>query len=350
MGNKMTEELEVKIKDLFKGLEGKKVAIWIAGLDPDSMGSATALKHIAKQFKAESVIWSENYLAHPQNHTMKNSLDIVVHNSNDEKYDHADYDKAFCVDCVPSMLPCENIDVIIDHHPKNFDSSTLSKYEIVDIRSNAACGSIIYNWMEVLGVMDTLSDEEGAIVATSLLFAIHNDSDGLVSKELQKIDFEAYMGLHKFCDLQKLNNILNYQIPRYYLEAQAESMKPENTHILNTTYISCVGYLPKSRRDVLAQLSDNYVRLDGINTAIVFAIVDGNLEGCCRSSDVALNLHTFTQNIFGKEFSGGKLSKSAGKVPLGFLQADEHTDKNLRDKILEAVKAKVLSLIEKEVG
>ena len=206
-----------------------------------------------------------------------------------------------------------------------------------------------FDWIRNFDLVDSLNSEEGSLIASAISLAVFNDTDSLTSEDIKELDFEAYSVLHKYCDVAKVKNVLAYPIPRYFLEAEAEAIKDENTTIINTTYICCVGYLSASRRDILAQLSDKYVRLEGISTAIVFAVVEGNLEGCCRSSDVSLNLHEFTQKIFGKEYSGGKMSKSAGKVPLGFLSVDDHTSEDIKNKILEAVKVKILSIIKKEL-
>ncbi len=341
-------------KIIMEKLQGHKAAIWMAGPDPDAIGSAVGLQWLLKQRGIVSDIWYSGVISHPQNRTMVNLLNVKLSNALEDDYNADAYMTKFCIDCTPKNINFpkgidEDIDVIIDHHPKNLKSE--EGYQFVDMRSTGSCGSIIYDWIKHFNLVGKLGeDEEGMDVATSLVLAVFNDTDSLTSEDIQALDFEAYQNLHKCCDISKYKNTLNYPIPKYFPEVKMEAMKPENTHTLNTTHISCVGYLPANRRDILAQISDENVRLEGISTSIVFAIIDGYLEGCCRSSDVTLNLHAFTQNIFGKEFSGGKFSKSAGKVPLGFLKPDENTDEKLKGKILEAVKAKVLSLIEKEVG
>ncbi len=341
-------------KKIMEGLQGKRAAIWMAGPDPDAIGSAIGLQWLLKKKDIVSDIWYCGVISHPQNRTMVNLLNVKLSNALEDDYDADNYTTKFCVDCTPSNINFpkgvdKKIDVIIDHHPKNLKSE--DGFLFVDMRSTGSCGSIIYDWIKHFELLDKLEEDEEAITAsTAILLAVFNDTDSLVSEDTQELDFEAYQTLHKYCDISKFKSILDYPIPRYFMDIKMESMRPENTHIINTTHISCVGYLSANKRDILAKISDDNVRLEGISTSIVFAIIDGNLEGCCRSSDVALNLHEFTQKIFGKEFSGGKFSKSAGKVPLGFLQPDENTDEELKSKILEAVRAKVLSLIEKEVG
>jgi nanoRNase/pAp phosphatase (c-di-AMP/oligoRNAs hydrolase) len=350
-GSEMMKDIEKKIME---GLEGHKAAIWMAGPDPDAIGSAVGLQWLLKQKGIVADIWYSGVISHPQNRTMVNLLNVKLSNALEDDYDADSYKTKFCVDCTPKNINFPKnidgtIDVIIDHHPKNLKSE--EGFLFVDMRSTGSCGAIIYDWIKHFDLAERLGDdEEGVDVSTSILLAVFNDTDSLTSEDIQALDFEAYQSLHKYCDISKFKNTLAYPIPKYFLDVKMEAMRSENTHTLNTTHISCVGYLSANRRDILAQISDENVRLEGISTSIVFGIIDGNLEGCCRSSDVALNLHAFTQSIFGKEFSGGKFSKSAGKVPLGFLRPDENTGEELRGKILEAVKAKVLSLIEKEVG
>lgn len=336
------------MQQTLENFKNKNVAIWVAGPDPDAIGSAMGLQWLLRKYGATAGIWFSGVVSHAQNRTMVNLLNVTLHNFTEWEQNKDDYDKIFCVDCTPKNLPIESVDIIIDHHPKNLESE--DGYELVDMRSTGSCASILYDWIKEADMLNSLEDEEGAVVASALLLGVFNDTDSLTSEDIQPLDFEAYQVLHKYCDVVKVKSVLAYPLPRYFLEAEAESMKPENTEIINTTFISCVGYVPASRRDILAQLSDKYARLEGISTAIVFAVVDGFLEGCCRSSDVSLNLHEFTQKIFGKEFSGGKFSKSAGKVPLGFLSVDDNADEDIKAKVMEAVKAKVLTLIKKEVG
>lgn len=333
------------VEKLLAQLDSKRASIWIEGPDPDAIGSAIGLQWLLKQYNCESDIWFRGVVSHNQNRTMVNVLAVTLRNYDEDDYVATDYEQAFCVDCTPKTLP-EAIDVCIDHHPKNV--SHADKCSLIDMRTTGSCGSVIYDWICLMNQTDNLVDEEGERVSSALLLAIFNDTDSLTSEDMKELDFTAYQNLHQKCDINKVKKVLAYPIPKYFLEAEAESIKPENTTLINTTYISCVGYISTSKRDVLAQLADKYARLEGVSTSIVFAVVGSNLEACFRSSDVSLDLHAFTQKILGKEYSGGKQGKAAGRVPLGFL-ASEGDDSETRDRVLDAVKAKMLTIIKKEV-
>jgi nanoRNase/pAp phosphatase (c-di-AMP/oligoRNAs hydrolase) len=84
-------------------------------------------------------------------------------------------------------------------------------------------------------------------------------------------------------------------------------------------------------------LSEERARVEGIETAFVFAIIGDSIEVSVRSVGLSVDVNALCQKIFGKQVAGGKMGAGAAKIPLGFLALDG-ADETVRQKMWEAVK------------
>ena len=309
----------------------QKVAIFTGIPDPDSIGAALGMKLLIDRLcgAACDIIYSGE-VSHPQNKTLINILNIQMLRQQEvlavnDKPLVSRYDKIVFVDCVPrekwtQELP---IAVVIDHHKANYENA-----DFVDIRQVGACCSMVANYLQAANIdlASNMNEEELSKVATAMLFGVKTDTHDLMSENVTNVDFEAYQYLVRYVDRDDLVPIINYQLPAYYFEIRRRLEKEENRQIQGAFFVGGVGFLSAARRDSLPMLADERVRMEGITTAIIFALVEDCLEASVRSNNAAIDVNSFCQNIFGKEFAGGKHGAGAAKIPLGVLAVDSLTE------------------------
>jgi nanoRNase/pAp phosphatase (c-di-AMP/oligoRNAs hydrolase) len=280
--------------------------------DPDSLASALGLQWLLEvRFGMAADIIAKGEVSHPQNQTMKNVLDIRLSDKGRRPYE--DYDVVFVVDTVPQNTGFQEeipeFHVILDHHHFELD------FPIADIRQCGACSSIVWEYLTHYGV--DWATERGVQVATALLFGIRNDTAGLLSENTAMLDIKAQGDLISKVDRKRLQEIIQYSFPSYLYDLRCTAV--ENKVVKDSMLISSLGILTRKKRDALPIIADEFMRMEGVETVVVHAVVGDYLEASVRSKNSSISVHDFCQKIFGSEYAGGKTGAGGAKRPLGFL-------------------------------
>jgi len=345
----------VEMDNLFSGLGvKKKVAIFTHSTpDPDSIGSAVGMQWLlAKKYSLVADIFHMGEISHSENRTMCNVLSVVMYPAADFEKNKDDYERVIVVDATLANVGVPGLaaDMIVDHH--DIKSTKEEAIVLSDIRPlNGSSCSIVYEYIEKSGCEFTMAEED-KIVATAMLYGIRKDTDVLVSEKVSELDFHAYQALTKFIDKQKISLIQAYPHPSYFWELECQVIRSENITQVNTAYIVYAGIVAPLRRDFLPYFADKLYRLEGVSTSIVFAIVGEAVEVSVRTSDVSLNLGSFLEKMFGKEFSGAKSKSGQGgaKIPLGLFSLTNVDDPEVRKNVSDAVEARFTHLVTKELS
>ena len=98
-----------------------------------------------------------------------------------------------------------------------------------------------------------------------------------------------------------------------------------------------MGIIPSKHRDMIADMADEMVTWEDVNTAIVFAMVDGSrIEGSVRTKASSVSVPTLCQDLAGKHGKGGgKLGKGAYRYELAGASVDEDEDEDIKRKAWE---------------
>lgn len=305
-----TQKLDTYLKQ--KTIETRAIITMQTTPDPDSMASALGLQWILDSiYGIQAEIIAKDPISHPQNLTMRNVLDIPIKEKS--KYDLSSYDLVCVVDTVPQNTGFENdfnnFDIVLDHHQFELD------LPITDIRSCGSCSSIVWSYLEDFGV--DWGTEKGIQVATALMFGVLNDTHDLLSENTNSLDTDAHAHLISKVDRKKLSEILNYSIPSYFYDLRGLAV--ENKIIQDSMLISSLGTLTRKKRDALPLIADEFMRMEGVETVVVHAIIDDYVVASVRSKNSSINVHDFCQRIFGPKHAGGKPGAGGAKTPLGFL-------------------------------
>jgi nanoRNase/pAp phosphatase (c-di-AMP/oligoRNAs hydrolase) len=108
-----------------------------------------------------------------------------------------------------------------------------------------------------------------------------------------------------------------------------------NKHIEGTYLISDVGFIHD--RDTLPQAADHLLKLEGINTVLVFGMTEDKIHLSARSKDIRMNIGEVIQRAFGDIGSaGGHQRSAAAQIPLGIFMGlkDKATLLKLADEAI----------------
>ena len=323
----------------FKGQKAKsKAAIVMQPVpDPDALGSALGVQWLLEvRYGILADIFSVDDVSHPQNQTAVNVLDIRV--KDQYHLDPEQYDVFIVVDTVPQNTgfgdKIEHFHVIIDHH--KFEISS----DFVDIRSVGACSTMVWQYLDHFEF--DFTSERGQQIATALLFGIRNDTGGLLSENTSTVDMEAHSKLMSFVDRKKLHEITHYSIPSYIYELRSKAA--DGKVVKDSVLISGLGMLSSKKRDALPIIADEFLRMEGIETVVVFAVIGDFVEASVRSHNSSVNVHDFCQQVFGADYAGGKSGAGGASVPMGFLYNQTDAE-GLRNEICEVAQRVITARI-----
>ena len=165
-------------------------------------------------------------------------------------------------------------------------------------------------------------------LASALLIGIRTDTKEMGSENVSVEDFEAWQQLYQYSEIEKVQKIINYDKPRYYYDKIVEMNKENNSTEIDGTFIGGVGLCSAKQRDVIAMLADEYLRMSGISTTIIFSLIDRQyIEVSMRTQLSSVNVKNFLQKIFGEKFAGGTSYQGGAKIKIsdffGKLEDDE---------------------------
>jgi nanoRNase/pAp phosphatase (c-di-AMP/oligoRNAs hydrolase) len=322
---------KIDFKELI-GDEVKEIPIVIHNMpDPDAISSAMGIRAIlhAHGYKPGPILFSGE-VSHPQNRSMLTLLNID-YIKNISEFDPVPGTKVILVD-TNSLGPESNqqdIDpdsvivlAVIDHHKGKHPNGAK-----VDCRFVGSCASIVWEYLKDISY--DFGSDEGKILATALVTGICTDTDTLMSDNACDIDFKAFQDLKPNVDKVKLNGIMRYPLPPYLFELRQKAFQEENKRLEESTMVSGIGVIAQAKRDALPIIADEFLRMTGVTTAVVFAIIKEDeeyIDICVRSKNQTVDVGGFLQKVFGT--GGGKHGAGRARIPLGFFSTEGSPDVN----------------------
>jgi nanoRNase/pAp phosphatase (c-di-AMP/oligoRNAs hydrolase) len=328
--NSATPAVGVKLYDTGKSqalletlekISGKNLLICIKGYpDPDNLATSMALRWMARQFSINSTILHFEEISHYENRALVKKLDIDIEHYTEE-IDLAKYDYFAVNDSqnpeLPVQLPkeCELL-VFVDHH-KNLGTV---KSVFTDIREDVGSTSAIY--CEYLSNSRFKFDGEAAEevkIATALMHGIRTDTDNFVNAT--SADYKGSEFLTRYIDKELLALISQQSIPARTMDLTQVALQRKD--IRGNFMFSGVGYVRDEDRDGIGQCSDYLLHREGIDTVIVFGVVNGQtIDGSLRTKSHTLDPDKWLKDIFGKDpkgihYGGGRKDKGGFQIPVG---------------------------------
>ncbi|WP_440005773.1 DHH family phosphoesterase [Halomicrococcus sp. SG-WS-1] len=296
--------------------------------DPDCIASALALVAIADFAGVETsdVLYGGD-ISHQQNRAFVNLLDVPMERL--VNVDLHDYEGMAFVDHAvpgghvelgPEVVP----DVVVDHHPSEEQVDTT----FVDVRESVGATTTIF-----VGYLEELGIDPDARLASALLFALHRERIDYLRHPTVN-EYEAALSVYPNADIDLLDQLYGASFTPSTVDAIAEGIRNRTQRGASLT--SCIGRT--SERDALVQVADYLQNIEGVDTVLVFGIVNDAVEMSARSIDPRVDVGDVLVEAFGDVGSAGGHTDMAGaSIPLG-LFADVDADV---DELVEFVSRRV---------
>ncbi|GAB7017440.1 DHH family phosphoesterase [Halostagnicola bangensis] len=285
--------------------------------DPDCLASALALKRIARaQELSEIDIVYGGEISHQQNRAFVNMLNVGIEPLREVSMAEDD-----CLAFVDHSVPGRNTqlpkaiepDIVVDHHP---DGDVDARF--VDIRTNYGATATIF--------VEYCFDLELSIstrLASALLFALHRERLDFVREPTER-EYEAALAVYPEADLEMLEQLYGSAFSPATIDAIGHAISTRTRR--GSSLAAGVGRT--SETDALPQAADYLLNLEGVDTVLVYGIVDGTIRMSARSIDPRIQAGKTLMKAFGELGTvGGHHDMAGGHIDLG-LFADVAGDEN----------------------
>ncbi|ERH08970.1 MAG: exopolyphosphatase-related protein [halophilic archaeon J07HX64] len=311
--------------------------------DPDCLASALALGRIASVAGIDEhhILYSGD-ISHQQNRAFVNLLDIDL-----QPFDAAtvvDRPEGSLLAFVDHSIPGANnrvpdgtaLDIVIDHHP-----AEAIEARFVDHREELGAAATI-----LTQYVHTLEMEPDDTLATALLFAIRRETLNFL-RGVTREEYDAAAYLNEYTDQGLLRELSNPSVSGATIDAIATAIGNRTTKA--SVLISHVGRTRE--RDAVPQGADYLATLEGVQTAIVFGVVDDTIHLSARSSDPRVHVGDALDAAFADVGSaGGHYDVAGGEIPLGIFADYESDSLQLLDIVEQVVTARLVAELDLDDG
>lgn len=325
-------------KDLAAALQahrGERLLVLLTGYpDPDNIGAGLALQHLAEPYDIETTLLSFHEVSHQENRALVKRLAVDLH-LYDDRFDLDPYSLYAFVDTAKTDTPIheeladKTFLAFVDHHKKVGDVAAA----FVDVREDAGSTCAIFaEYLRSAHPEGLDPNDPGHLrLATALMHGIRSDTAALL--RASQIDFEACAFLWAAVDHALLKRISAQSLSPAVMDMIQAAL--ERKRVYDNFLFSDVGFVRKEHRDGIPQAADFLLSREGIDTALVFGIVDGRtIDGSLRTRSDTINPDSFLKKTFGideergSHYGGGNIrDKGAFQIPIGFLA--QHKDREM---------------------
>jgi nanoRNase/pAp phosphatase (c-di-AMP/oligoRNAs hydrolase) len=312
-----TQRIYEEVKEHFADAE--RVAILMQDdPDPDAIGSGLALRQVLGRNKQTAPLVTFGRVTRPENIAMVKLLEIEMERVTAKTL--RKFDRIAVVDLQPPHLahPPEAIDLVIDHHPEQFNYRS----HIKDIRPGYGATSSIL--MEYLRCADATI---GTRLATAMLYGIKSDTF-LLTRDANEWDVEAFSYLYPLANQNLMRRIERPELPPAALDALSLALK--NRKVIDKVAFVHLGRV--ERDDLIPQIADFSLQFEGIEWAFVSGIFDMNYIISVRNVGYVRAAGRVMKNAFENIGSaGGHSSMAKAIIPLAKIATKWDIDpRNLR--------------------
>src|SRR5437762_2249324 len=271
--------------------------------DPDAIASGLALRQVLGRNKQTTPLGSFGRVTRPENIPMVRLLEIEIEKVT--KHALKNFDRIAVVDLQPPHLanPPEEIDLVIDHHPEQFNY----KSHIKDIRPSYGATSTV-----LLEYLLCANSVIGTRLATAMLYGIKSDTFAL-SREVNEWDVEAFLYLYPLANQNLMRRIERPELPPAALDALSLALK--NRRVIDKVAFVHLGRV--ERDDLIPQMADFSLSFEGIEWALVSGVFEANYIISVRNVGYVRAAGRVLKEAFGDLGSaGGHASMAKAIIPM----------------------------------
>ena len=329
-----------RLRSTMKAGDGRVAILIHDNPDPDAVSSAAALAEIAKKEGIETEIMYAGEIGRDENRALVNLLgmkltrvDVIT------KHILRTFKTVALVDVsnlsyVSALTADRTPQIIIDHHLHDRSLNA----DFVDIRTSVgSTAAIMTQYLELAGMKP---DKK---LASALLYGIMTDTAEF-TRGMGPDDIMAVNFLVPLSDQELLEKIKSPSVSMETAEALAVAI--QNRDFVRDVLISTAGII--GNRDAIPQACEYLLKLEGVSTTFVFAIVNENIIITARTKDVRMNVADVMKRAFGDLGSSGGHPTSAGAtVPLGVFSGTQD-EKMLISLVKDSVMRRLLQAMRVE--
>lgn len=270
--------------------------------DPDGIASALALRHVLRRNRATAPIVTFGGVTRPENVAMLRLLDIDLEVVRPEEMGR--FPAVAMLDVQPSFQGLlDAVDVVIDHHPEGRGYTARFR----DIRASYGATSTILTEY-CLAAEVPLSER----LATALYYGIKTDTFFL-DREASRADVMAFAHLYPLVNSNLLRRIQKPELPRSAFAAFSRALR----QAFVSSGLAYVHLGPVEREDVIPQMAELALQLEGAEWSAASGTVDGALVVCVRNAGYQRAAGAVVKALFGEIGSaGGHQAMAKAVVPL----------------------------------
>jgi nanoRNase/pAp phosphatase (c-di-AMP/oligoRNAs hydrolase) len=260
---------------------------WVG--DPDALGSAVLLTAILRKLGAEEVRILTGSLGHPQNRNLVERCGIVLQDPNRDRLRRGlhcmvDTSPPLGMLATTGVEPVTDYFFVADHHadPADVEENCRAK-GVKRVRLpfvGLAVGSTSA-FMAVLAAMfDALDGLSPADKAAAAL-GIYTDTSALLHGATP-LDFKMFEVLTRSEETQDiLDELRDYRVPPEWNAYRAAAFR--NQEVTGAVRVAPVGFVRDAHRDVIAEIANELLRVEGTSIAITIGVTKRGVELSVRA-------------------------------------------------------------------
>jgi len=260
---------------------------WIG--DPDALGSAMVLKAILQELGAEEVRILTGALGHPQNRNLVQKCGIVLHDPNTGRIPHGlncmvDTSPPLGMSNTGRVEPVKEYFFVADHHADPDDVEANCKAKGVRRVKHAYVGLPVgstSSFMAVLGAAFGVWEAMGPEVRAAAALGVYTDTSALLHGATP-LDFRMFEKLTRDEDTSDLvDDLRDYRVPPEWFNYRTAAFQ----HIESTgaVRVAPIGYVREDFRDVIAEIANDVLRIEGTSIAVAVAVTERGTEVSVRA-------------------------------------------------------------------
>lgn len=308
--------------------------------DPDAIGSALALRDIARMYGVNADACYFGEISHQENQALVNLLDLDLHHLEGESFEPDTFEGYALVDHsrpgVNDRLSRDvDIDIVIDHHPPRGPVDG----RFLDLRTDVGATSTI-----LVDYLDALSVDVDNQLATALLFGIRVDTRDF-GRDITVSDFEAASRLLPLANMDVLERVEGPSITGDTLDTIGQAIKGYER--AGSVVVSSAGRI--RTRDSLAQAADRLLGMKDVTLSVAFGILDDVVHVSARTRASDLDVGELMRRAFADLGSAGGHADMAGaQLSIGILGDVRIGEESLEDVIETIIRGRLYEELDLE--
>ena len=277
------------LKRSAKAIRGRGANVftqWVG--DPDALGSAVLLRAVLRGLGAQEVRILTGSLGHPQNRNLVERVGLTLHDPNRDRirgglHCMVDTSPPLGMLSTTGVEPVRDFFFVADHHADPAEVEELGRAKGVrrvrlpfvglPVGSTSAFMAVIAAAFDVL---DRLSPAEKAAAA----LGIYTDTSALLHGSTP-LDFKMFEVLTRTEETQDiLDELRDYRVPPEWHLYRAAAFR--NQEVTGQVRVAPVGFVRDDHRDVIAEIANELLRVEGTSIAVTLAVTTRGVEASIR--------------------------------------------------------------------